>query len=89
MSNALTGLSDALADAVSKSGVGVVRVEGRDRVPLQLLRDLSGRLFSCPFLDQDIKFIVVFPAAESITELIARGPLGAAHGFDKALPFFL
>ena len=73
MTNDLTGLSDALAETVSTSGAGVVRVEGRDRVPA------SGIIWSTdgicirqiePYVQAGIKyFFLIFPDPVSVESL--------------------
>ena len=68
MSNALTGLSDALADTVSTSGVGVVRVEGRDRVPASgIIWSADGLVVTAHHvLERDENISVGMPGGESL-----------------------
>ncbi len=77
MSNALTGLSDALADAVSSSGVGVLRVEGRDRVPASgIIWSADGLVITAHHvLERDENISVGMPQGESLpATLVGRDP---------------
>ena len=77
MSNALTGLSDALADTVSTSGVGVVRVEGRDRVPASgIIWSADGLVVTAHHvLERDENISVGMPGGESLpATLVGRDP---------------
>ena len=77
MSNALTGLSDALADTVSTSSVGVVRVEGRERVPASgIIWSADGLVATAHHvLERDENISVGMPQGESLpATLVGRDP---------------
>lgn len=77
MTNALTGLSDALAETVSKSGAGVVRVEGRDRVPASgIIWSTDGIVVTTHHvLERDENIKVGLPEGESLpASLVGRDP---------------
>ena len=77
MSNALTGLSDALGDTVSTSSVGVVRVEGRERVPASgIIWSADGLVVTAHHvLERDENISVGMPGGESLpATLVGRDP---------------
>jgi S1-C subfamily serine protease len=77
MSTVLPDLSDALADAVSSAADGLVRVEGRDRLPATgIIWDAEGLIVtSHHVLERDENIIVGFQDGESVAaELIGRDP---------------
>lgn len=77
MTNALTGLSDALAETVSKSGAGVVRVEGRDRVPASgIIWSTEGIVVTTHHaLERDDNIAVGLPEGKTLpVTLVGRDP---------------
>ncbi len=77
MTNALTGLSDALAETVSKMGPGVVRVEGRDRVPASgIIWSNDGIIVTAHHvLERDDDIAVGLPDGETLpAALVGRDP---------------
>ena len=77
MSRVLPDLSDAFADAVSSAADGLVRVEGRDRLPATgIIWDAEGLIVtSHHVLERDENIIVGFQDGESVAaELIGRDP---------------
>jgi len=85
MSNALTGLSDALADTVSTSGVGMVRMGGKNRVPASgIIPSTHGIVVTAlHVLERDENIVVGMPQGESLqATLVGREPDLAAFGID-------
>ena len=77
MTNDLTGLSDALAETVSTSGAGVVRVEGRDRVPASGIIWSTDGIFVTAHhvLESDDNIAVGLPDGETLpATLVGRDP---------------
>jgi len=77
MSTVLPDLSDALADAVSSAADGLVRVEGRDRLPATgIVWDAEGLIVtSHHVLERDENIKVGFQDGESVAaELVGRDP---------------
>ncbi len=77
MSTVLPDLSDALADAVSSAADGLVRVEGRDRLPATgIIWDAEGLIVtSHHVLERDENIKVGFQDGESLAaELVGRDP---------------
>ncbi|MDE0823371.1 MAG: trypsin-like peptidase domain-containing protein [Dehalococcoidia bacterium] len=77
MSTVLPDLSEALADAVDLAAGGLVRVEGRDRLPATgIVWDGDGLIItSHHVLERDENIIVGFGDGESATaELVGRDP---------------
>ncbi len=77
MSTVLPDLSDALADAVASAADGLVRVEGRDRLPATgIIWDAEGLIVtSHHVLERDENIKVGFQDGESVAaELVGRDP---------------
>ena len=77
MSAVLPDLSDALADAVTSASDGLVRVEGRDRLPATgIVWDAEGLIVtSHHVLERDENIKVGFQDGESVAaELVGRDP---------------
>jgi S1-C subfamily serine protease len=77
MSTVLPDLSEALADAVSSASDGLVRVEGRDRLPATgIVWDAEGLIVTSHHaLERDENINVGFEDGESVpAELIGRDP---------------
>ena len=77
MSTVLPDLSEALADAVVSAADGLVRVEGRDRLPATgIIWDAEGLIVtSHHVLERDENIKVGFQDGESVSaELIGRDP---------------
>jgi len=77
MSTVLPDLSDALADAVASAADGLVRVEGRDRLPATgIIWDAEGLIVtSHHVLEWDENIKVGFQDGESVAaELVGRDP---------------
>jgi len=78
MSTVLPDLSKALADAVSSASDGLVRVEGRDRLPATgIVWDAEGLIVTSHHaLERDENINVGFQDGETVpAELIGRGGL--------------
>jgi len=77
MSTVLPELSEALADAVSKAAAGLVRVEGRERLPATgIVWDGEGLILTAHHvLERDENINVGFEDGETVTaELVGRDP---------------
>jgi S1-C subfamily serine protease len=77
MSTVLPDLSDALANAVSSAADGLVRVEGRDRLPATgIIWDAEGLIVtSHHVLERDENIKIGFQDGESVAaELVGRDP---------------
>ena len=77
MSTVLPELSEALADAVSKAAAGLVRVEGRERLPATgIVWDAEGLILTAHHvLERDENINVGFEDGETVTaELVGRDP---------------
>ncbi len=77
MSTVLPDLSEALADAVVSAADGLVRAEGRDRLPATgIIWDAGGLIVtSHHVLERDENIKVGFQDGESVSaELIGRDP---------------
>lgn len=77
MTNTLIGLSDALAETVSNSGAGVVRVEGRDRLPASgIIWSTDGIVVTAYHtLERDENIAVGFPDGNTLQAgLVGRDP---------------
>ena len=75
MSTVLPELSEALADAVSKAAAGLVRVEGRERLPATgIVWDAEGLILTAHHvLERDENINVGFEDGETVTaELVGR-----------------
>ena len=75
MSTVLPELSEALADAVSKGAAGLVRVEGRERLPATgIVWDAEGLILTAHHvLERDENINVGFEDGETVTaELVGR-----------------
>jgi len=77
MSTVLPDLSEALADAVSAAGNGVVRVEGRERLPATgIVWDAEGLIVTAHHvLERDENINIGFQDGETVAaELLGRDP---------------
>ena len=77
MSTVLPELSEALADAVSNAAAGLVRVEGRERLPATgIVWDAEGLILTTHHvLERDENINVGFEDGETVTaELVGRDP---------------
>ncbi|MCI0898128.1 MAG: trypsin-like peptidase domain-containing protein [Chloroflexi bacterium] len=77
MSTVLSDLSDALADAVASAADGLVRVEGRDRLPATgIVWDAEGLIVTAHHvLERDENINVGFQDGETVAaELLGRDP---------------
>ncbi len=77
MTNTLTGLSDALAETVSNSGAGVVRVEGRERLPASgIIWSTDGIVVTAHHtLERDENIAIGLPDGNTLqAKLVGRDP---------------